>query len=157
MKNEAAFVSKLKDETVLRVPPPVVWTKHNDGSTSGVADISVVGAGQTWWVEAKYVRVKSTTRREVTKHPLQLARMKLKWQASGGRAVYVVFHEAGPTTEIWTPHALDGLFQMEAVGSPVPPALDPDSTIGRTLDLHGGVRVKGHDYGLLARLIRERP
>jgi hypothetical protein len=149
--NEATLTQRLKEETVLRLPPPVVFTKHNDGSTSGVADVTVCAQLETWWVEVKFVRPKSTTMREVLKHPIQEAQCRLRELATR-RMVYLVYHAAG-RTEIWLPSALRAQFDAGVAmpaASPRGQGLEPYSAL-RAL---GSCASPGHDHGLLARVIR---
>jgi hypothetical protein len=150
--NEATLTQRLKEETTLRLPPPVVFTKHNDGSTSGIPDASVCAQGETWWAEVKFVRRQSTLMRECLKRPLQLDSAVLREMATSHRTVYVAFYEVGQT-EIWAPFMLKHHFEAGVASprpNPVAAGLEPYSALRAC----GSCFADGLDYGLLARVIR---
>lgn len=156
--NEASLTARLKQETELRLPPPVVFTKHHDGSTAGIADATVCAVGETWWVEVKYVRMKSSVAREVLRHPLQAAQMRLREMATNGRAVYLIFQQHEPksfSTSLWSPISLNHVLES-GIANPTPGIVSYTLSPWQAVSVMGGYAAQGLNYGLLAQAIRER-
>lgn len=167
MMNEASLTAKLKERTMALLPPPRLFTKLHDGSTAGIPDVAVDWNLETWWVEAKFVRLKSTVAREVMKHPLQMATMILKQMATG-KALYLVYQQHGAkafSTTLWRPIDLNHALKS-GLADPTPgctTAVDgllydafADRSPYQAACIFGGCSVAGLDHGLLAGYLKDR-
>lgn len=84
---EATITGKLVRE-LRRIKGSVV-VKHNDYTTAGIPDLSLIAHGHTLWIEVKYVRKGKTLFDELK--PLQLVALRAIHRANGGRSLVIAF------------------------------------------------------------------
>lgn len=84
-RRESILKSKLMEE--LATLKGYLGLRHEDFRTAGIPDITLTGAGRTWWIEVKH----ATPNFDST----GIQELRMKQLAGGGWARYVVYWESG--------------------------------------------------------------
>jgi hypothetical protein len=122
--NEASVSSDFMSRLRKRLPGAVV-VKHRDASMIGLPDCSVTFNGRTWWIEFKLFRpgARWDGRLNVpaiaNASPTQREMMNRLLNASGGRALYLVWVKKGARVVGWFPQDNAYQFETETTGGMV--------------------------------------
>lgn len=149
--NEGTLTKTFMDLAVGTLTRPVKVIKHNDRSTGGIPDVTVIWNGPTSWLEFKYLEPKQTVHDELK--PLQLETC-VDLEKASQRCWVVAYTRGTPqipgTTLIYRPTALRG--------GQLPLAAATFQDIGpgniRLLWDTGVIRLSGHNHIGLIHLIR---
>jgi len=128
--NETRFTAKLK-EHLLRTYPGILWQKHSDRFTTGIADVECVFKGRTIWLEIKVKAGLSAVVNLVGMgqgkiRPLQLEFLSAR--AARGIGAYGVWHTPYGVS-LWTPARLQfdiGTELLKTTSVPLKDMIIPD-------------------------------